>query len=579
MKRIPYGIENFERLIRGNYYFVDHSQYIEYIEKRASYILLLRPRRMGKSLFSSMLMSYYDIAKKDYFNELFGNLYIGQHPTPEANKYVVLKLDFSKIGKVDIEELPEAFFQYCKFEINYTFSYYGDLFTASEKETVLSGANAGRLVDTFDKIVKSKGLQSYLFIDEYDNFSNTVLTTHGVKAHEKITHGEGFYREFFKCCKGNFDRIYMTGVAPVTYDDLTSGFNIASIIALEPKYNHILGISETELRTMIDYCRNEGCFEMETDAVIAEMKPWYDNFCFSSYCYGKEAPIYNPAMVMNYMNFLLDNGIPPEEMIDYNARIDYKKLNYLVKAEDLDNREARFQILREICNKGYTIGNVKKQFPACEVGDLTNFKSMLFYYGALTFGGNDTRGGQKLIVTNKTMADLYLDYMVAHVYETAKITPLEKLQLEDAIAEAAVDGKWQPMIEKAGRIFNQYSSVRNAIYGEPDAQGFLRGLLCLNDYFDIWPELELNQGFSDLLLIPRADENCFTRYSYIIELKYMKSEDNNVEKAINEAKTQLLQYVQDIHLKTSGLLRGTPCTLLYIIVKGREFIKYGEIEG
>lgn len=293
MKRIPYGIENFDRLIRGNYYFVDHSQYIEYIEKRASYILLLRPRRMGKSLFSSMLMSYYDIAKKDYFNELFGNLYIGQHPTPDANKYVVLKLDFSKIGKVDIEELPEAFFQYCKFEINYTFSYYGDLFTASEKETVLSGANAERLVDTFDKIVKSKGLQSYLFIDEYDNFSNTVLTTHGVKAHEKITHGEGFYREFFKCCKGNFDRIYMTGVAPVTYDDLTSGFNIASIIALEPKYNHILGISETELRTMIDYYRNEGCFEMETDAVIAEMKPWYDNFCFSSYCYGKEAPIFS----------------------------------------------------------------------------------------------------------------------------------------------------------------------------------------------------------------------------------------------------------------------------------------------
>ncbi|MCD8386841.1 MAG: AAA family ATPase [Bacteroidales bacterium] len=358
MKRIPYGIEDFDRLIKEDYYFIDHSRYIELLENRASFILLLRPRRMGKSLFSNMMMSYYDIAKKDSFDRLFGNLYIGHHPTPLANKFVTLKLDFSRIGKVEMELLPDLFFDYCKAEIREAFQHYGDLFSSEEKDIVLNAPNAGRAVDSFDKMVKRKGLQSYLFIDEYDNFSNTVLASRGVKAHEDITHGEGFYREFFKCCKGSFDRIYMTGVAPVTYDDLTSGFNIATIIALEPKYNQILGITETELVEMIEYYRNEGCIQMDTDSIISEMKPWYDNFCFSESCYKKEAPIYNTAMVMNYLNYLIDNGVPPEEMIDYNARIDYKKLNYLVKAEDLSNREARFQILREICSNGFTCGKV-----------------------------------------------------------------------------------------------------------------------------------------------------------------------------------------------------------------------------
>lgn len=574
MKRIPYCIEDFEHIIREDYYFIDHTRYIEYLENRASFILLLRPRRMGKTLFSNMMMAYYDMAKRDVFQELFGSLWIGKHPTTNANSYVVLKLDFSKVGGAEnLDNLPKVFHCYCNEELERVIDYYGG-FTARERERILGAVNAGQAIDNFTSIVKNKGWRPYLFIDEYDNFSNVVLTTRGVKAHEKITHGEGFYREFFKCCKGSFERIYMTGVAPVTYDDLTSGFNIATIISLEPKFNHILGITESELREMLEYYRGENAIELDVDFIINEMKPWYDNFCFSQRGYGIEDPIYNPAMVMNCLNYLINNDDLPSEMIDYNARVDYKKLNYLVKAEDLNNIRARFDILREICSKGYTDGSIVRQFPAKEVGDLANFKSMLFYFGALTFGEFDPNFGQKLIVTNKTMADLYLTYMRDHILEPNVVDNGLAIELHQAIKNAAVNGNWKPMIEKASDIFNSYSSVRNAIYGEPDAQGFLRGLLCLNSYFDLWPELELNQGFSDIMLIPKASEYCITKYSYIIELKYMKSGDKDINKAINDAKDQLHQYIEDIHLTASGLLRGTPCTLLYIIIQDRKFIKF-----
>lgn len=577
MKLIPYGIEDFERLISENYYYIDHSQYIDYLERRASFILLLRPRRMGKSLFSNMMMAYYDMAKRDQFQELFGNLWIGKNPTQWANKFVTLKLDFSKVPEWSFRDLPKQFRDYCELELSKTLPRYGNLFSTEECNNILKASTASGMISLFVGYCKIKNVKSYLFIDEYDNFSNVVLTSHGVKAHGEITHGEGFFRQFFKACKGTFDRIYMTGIAPVTYDDLTSGFNIATVISLEPKYNHILGISETELRTMIEYYRDHGAIEMDTEAIVRDMKPWYDNFCFSEISYGKEAPIYNPAMVMNYMNHLIANGIPPTEKIDYNARVDYKKLNYLVKADDLDNREARFDILREICSKGYTDGSVKRQFPAEEVGDFDNFKSMLFYFGALTFGKRDDWGRRKLVITNKTMADLYLNYMLSHVYELSQTKNEEIKRLKNAIAEAAMTGEWRPMIDTSSEIFHRYSSVRNAIYGEPDAQGFLRGLLCLNDYFDIWPELELNQGFSDIMLIPKADTDCPTCHSYIIELKYMKSDDKNLEQAVTQAKKQLMQYVEDIHLSTSGLLQDTPCTLLYIIVQDRKFVKYEQI--
>lgn len=578
MKQIPYGIDDFERIITQDYYYIDKSQYIDIAEQQGSYLLFVRPRRMGKSLFVNMLMAYYDIAKKDQFESLFGSLWIGGHPTSEANKYLVLKFDFSHI-KYEPEELEKNFTSYCMNRIALFLEYYAEYFTSIEREHILNQQNIKDSIVDLVARCRIKGLQTYLFIDEYDNFSNIVLSARGVSAHEAITHGEGFYRDFFKACKGTFHRVFMTGVAPVTYDDLTSGFNIGNVVALKPAFDKAIGVTETELREMIEYYRSSGHITRNTDEIVKEMKPWYDNFCFSEECFGVEPPIYNTDMVMRYIRDLILDGKAPQEMLDTNARTDFNKLNYLVLAEDLDNREQRIKIVKDICAAGYIAGHVKEQFPASRCGDEENFKSMLFYFGTLTFGGWDEYGEPKLVVPNKTMGELYLQYMLVLArQEGFSLTNDQLNDLQRRIKEAAVNHNWRPLIEKIGECYSSYSSLRNSIRGEADVQGFVRGLLCLNRFYDIWPELELGNGYCDVLLLPKGTLRCPTRFSYLIEIKYMKADESNVESRIAEACAQLDRYVQDKHLTNNPLLLGTQLTKIYLVFQGNALIAFGAID-
>ncbi|MCD8387018.1 MAG: ATP-binding protein [Bacteroidales bacterium] len=577
MKQIPYGIDDFERIIQEDYYYIDKSEYIRTVEKQASYVLLVRPRRMGKSLFTNMLMAYYDILNKDKFEKLFGHLVIGQKPTEWANKFMVLKLDFSMVEN-QLENLEKDFTEYCFNQLSLYFKRYRDIYSMEEREEIMGCSSIKAAIVQLTSLNKLKGLRTYLFIDEYDNFTNTILAARGVKAHEAITRGDGFYRNFFQGCKGTFERIFMTGVSPVTYDDLTSGFHIADVVALLPKFNQAIGVTETELREMIEYYRSQGQITRTADDIITEIKPWYDNFCFSSRSYGVDPTIYNTDMVLRYLKELISEKLPPENMVDYAARTDPKKLDHLVLSEDLANREERINIINEICAKGYTTGVVEPEFPARDCGDERNFKSMLYYYGTITFGGWED-GEPRLIVPNKNMGDLYLDYMLKLAQDQGLQLNGKYKELQSAIREAAVEGKWQPMAEVIGRICQDYASVRNEIRGEWDLQGFLRGLLCLNRYYDVWPELELGHGFSDILLVPRGNPECPTRHSYIIEVKYVglekkgkKGEKDSLEDKVKEAGKQLAQYVADHHLCDGALLRGTDLTPLCFVFKGHRLV-------
>ncbi len=574
MKQIPTDVDNFVTLINEDYYYIDKTQYIRTLEAQKKFILFVRPRRMGKTLFSSMLMSYYDINYKDQFDRLFGNFAIGENPTSIANSYFVLKLDFSLVEGCD-EGLSKHFREYCLNKLKDYFDRYSDYYTFEQRNQVLSSQSVKNAIVRLVDITHLKKQKIYLFIDEYDNFTNVVLAARGVKAHEEITHGDGFYRDFFKGLKGTFDRIFMTGVSPVTYDDLTSGFSIADMVSLMPEFNAMVGITEEELRAMIDYYQDKEMIKCDPCRLIAEMKPWYDHFCFSDESFGKEPTIYNTQSVLRYLREYINQGKAPRTLIDRDARIDPEKLNFLVKSEDLKNRERREEIVKEICATGSTYGYVEEKFPASEVGDEDNFKSMLFYYGTLSFNGWNEDGITRLTVTNRTMADLYLKYLLDIIKsEGVDVNQLSK-ELYRNTQDAAVNGLWEPMVEKIGEIVKTYSSLRNIKGGEYDVQGFLRGLLCFSPYFAMWPELELNMGYSDLLLVPKNTATCPTSHSYLVELKYMKPQEKNVDRYIEEACLQLQQYIADNHLHDSHLLRGTSLTPLYLVFRNHQLVASG----
>ena len=285
-KPLPYGISDFRQIRTESLYFVDKSMYIETMEQAGHFLFLIRPRRFGKSLFLSMLRYYYDINERENFPEMFKGLWVAEHPTPWQGKFQVLHLDFSQVGG-DIHALEENFdgyirVQYRDFARRYA-QYYPDYYL-DELSRLTSASDIMSYVHTF---ARQQNHKLFLIVDEYDNFTNTVLNEQGEAIYHAMTHASGFYRDVFKKFKGNFDRILMLGVSPVTLDDLTSGYNIATNITMDSRFNRMLGFSETEVREMIRYYQSAGILHADEEALIAEMKPWYDGYCFSS---SKEMP-------------------------------------------------------------------------------------------------------------------------------------------------------------------------------------------------------------------------------------------------------------------------------------------------
>ena len=258
IKQIPYGVSDFVTVIKDNLYYVDKTMYIPELENQARNLFFIRPRRFGKSLFISMLRAYYDCyTTPEKFHELFGNLWIGQHPTVLQGKFQILYLDFSQVGG-DIYSLEKNFDDYCKVCYDYFVDKYAGIYSDDFISQVHNADNATSKLNLINAETQRQNLSLYLIIDEYDNFTNTVLNVHGEEVYHAITHANGFYRDVFKKFKGTFSRIFMTGVSPVTLDDVTSGFNIGWSISTNYKFNQMLGFSQEEVREMLTYYKEVG---------------------------------------------------------------------------------------------------------------------------------------------------------------------------------------------------------------------------------------------------------------------------------------------------------------------------------
>lgn len=410
-KRIPYGVSNFVDIMERNQYYVDKTMYLPMLEDEADSLFFIRPRRFGKSLFISMMQAYYDIDKKDRFQELFGNLWIGSHPTENRGKFQVLHLDFSRIGG-DISDLQERFDEYCGMCIDFFIEQkYRKYYEESTVKSVKAAKRTSAKLNAINLEASQKGYKLYLIIDEYDNFTNIVLNEHGEKMYRALTHASGFYREIFKVFKGMFARIFMTGVSPVTLDDLTSGFNIGWHISTKPIFNQMLGFSTEDVYDMIAYYQRIGKIsaDADVDAIFADMKPWYDNYCFAKSALRTQSKVFNCDMVLYYLRNYMETGEAPEQMIDPNTKTDYNKMKKLLQLDRLDGD--RKGIINEIAERGEILGNIETSFPAKMLIQPQMFVSLLFYYGMLTIKG--TRGDRLILgIPNNNVRKQYYEYLM-----------------------------------------------------------------------------------------------------------------------------------------------------------------------
>ena len=577
-KLIPYGISDFAQLRRENKYYTDKTMYLPRMEMAGNFLFLIRPRRFGKSLFMSMMQCYYDINRKDDFHELFDGLWISENPTSLQGQFEVLRLDFSQVvGSID--DLYENFNRYMCIELDGYADFYAYLYPAGFAEKVHSYDTYDGKLGYINNISRKLGHKRYLIIDEYDNFTNNVLNEKGEAVYHALTHASGFYRDVFKLFKGNFDRILMVGVSSVTLDDVTSGYNIASNITMDPRFNMMLGFSETEVREMIRYYQSVGVVTADEETLVQEMKPWYDNYCFSVKSINKDPKLFNSDMVLYYMQNIIAFGEAPENMVDNNTRTDYMKMNKLLQLDKLEKVETpngvRRGILYKIAQDGEIRENVNLSFPAYRMADKENFVSLLFFYGMLTFSepdGAETR----LVIPNNNVRLQYYDYLMRGYQEIAYIDTSE---INSSYTNAALRGNWQPMIELLADAYEKTTSVRQLIEGERNLQGFMNAYLSLNPYYFIAPEMEINHGYCDFFLMPNLLRWPMVRHSFILELKYLKSDASEADAARqwHEAEEQILRYAA-----APKVLQMTAGTTLHPVImqfKGYGLLRYSEVSA
>ena len=584
VKQVPYGVADFATVIEQNLYYVDKTMFIPELEKQPRNLFFIRPRRFGKSIFLSMLYSYYDCTQSHKFQSLFGNLWIGQHPTPLQGKYQVLFLDFSQITG-NIDKLETKFNSYLSINLDAFVRQYSEYYQA-EMEEILAQEDFEEKMELIFKAAKAHQYHLYLIIDEYDNFTNVILNERGENVYHAITHADGFYRDVFKKFKGNFERIFMMGVSPVTLDDVTSGFNIGWNISIKPEFDEMLGFSTTDVVEMFTYYKEHGSIpaDSDIDAIVNDMKPWYDNYCFAEEALKKKTRMFNCGMVLYYLRNYMDAGCPPEEMIDPNTRTDYGKMKKLLQFDKLDGE--RKGIIRKIAEEEQIVTQLYESFSAYQIPKAEIFPSLLFYYGMLTIKG--TRGSKLVLgIPNNNVRKQYYGYLEEEYQAKAYV---DVNQLTDYYYDMAYDGKWEEGLRFMADAYAKVSSVRDGIEAERNLQGFFMAYLNLNDYYITAPELELNHGYCDFFLLPDLTHYA-SQHSYILELKVLSKKDFSaiVEgeftedgKPMTKAEKQWREAVEQIHRyaeapRVEALRQGTKLHLIIMQFEGWELKRMEEV--
>lgn len=545
-KGIPYGVTDFRLIREGRYYYVDKTRYITLVEDAARFFFLIRPRRFGKSLFINMLTWYYDINRKDRFEELFGDLYIGQHPTEEQGKYLILSFNFSAVNP-DPDKLIESFEWHCHLRFMEFVGAYASYFDSGFAEEVKNAPSATAKFSYIISKAKELELPIYLVIDEYDNFSNVILANTGTAHYKSLTHGAGVFRFFFNLIKeeatgdGPIKRMFITGVSPVTMDDVTSGFNIGANMSCDIRFNNIIGFNEREVKQMLNYYKEEADISDPVDDLVKMIKPWYDNYCFS--VDSLDEPIYNSDMILYFLNNYLPHKKPYFNMIDNNIRTDYNKLRHLIRLDKTFGLNA--SIIQDIIANGSIVAEIKTAFPAEDLAKPDNFKSLLYYYGLLSISGVK-RGDTVLSIPNLTVREQLYGYLI-EAYREAKLFELDLSNLNNLVKDMAYDGVWEPAFRYFASELERQSAIREFIEGEAHIKGFLLAYLGLTRAFIIYPEHESNKGYADFYMMPDLIHQPEIAYSYIVEVKYANRDASSaeIEALKSEATKQLHRYADD----------------------------------
>ena len=563
MKQIMYGVTDFARIRAENGYFVDRTALIRELEK-TSYAMFLRPRRFGKSLLCSILQCYYDIDYAGRFEEFFGGLDIGREPTAERGKYLFIDFNFTGVEK-RIDRVQDSFNEYCSERLDVFVERQAGRLPEGTTAAVLAKRTCHEKFNTLTMRLKGSGLALYITIDEYDNFTNTILAE-SRESYEALCHGDGFFKQFFNELKlattgtdAPVTRLFVTGVTPVTMDDVTSGFNIAANISLNPAFAALTGFTHGDVRAMLAYYRAHAGFAFDEAAVFETMRRWYDGYRFSpeTGADGKEPPrVANPTLVLYYMQYFLQNHKPQPDLVDENLRTDYMKIRHVITEGRRIN--GNFHRLEDLLARLGATATLRKSFQARELGVADNFVSFLFYNGLVTVTG-ERMGRSTLGIPNLTVGEFLHDFVPKAYRDLNGIDP-RVFDIANGMADFAETGDWRGALETACGVVSRYWRVRDAVEGERVVQTALCSLLYVgHGPYVVRHERESAGGFVDIAFEPQLARWPEIGHAALVELKYLKASDDASPAALakirDAAAAQLARYAADHDLARAWNLK------------------------
>ena len=520
IRPILYGVADYAQIRKKNAWFVDRTAKIRDLESIA-YAVFLRPRRFGKSLLVSLLRAYYDVQFADRFEEFFSGTDIGADPTDERGSYLVLYFNFSAVSK-NPGQAESSFNDYASLCIDTFAETYRDRLPGGVAEKILVASDCVAKLSRITQGLMNKDVKLYVLIDEYDNFTNTILAESGQAAYEALCHGKGFFKQFFTNLKdatsgteAPVTRLFITGVSPVTLDDVTSGFNIGTNISLDPLFADFTGFRHDDLRAMADYYAPRCGFNADKacDAAIA----WYDNYRFGS---ASAPSIANTTLVLYLFDKLVRVKAWPDDMVDENLRTDYAKIRHLVT---MDHRlNGNFHVLENLLAGGALEEPIVRSFQANELSKKENFTSLLYWLGITTITG-EKFGNTVFGVPNETLKELAAKMIPAAYSDIHKIDE-RVFDINDGLCDFAEKGEWRGFVDILSEIVRENFAVRDAVEGEKVVQSTLVALLtAAKGPYLVSHEREAGGGFYDLALAPRLDRWPDIGHAALIEMKYVKA--------------------------------------------------------
>ena len=522
MRPILYGVADYALLRKKNGWFIDRTAKIRDLEDIA-YAVFLRPRRFGKSLLTAILEAYYDVRYADRFDEFFSGTDIGADPTDERGKYLVLKFDFSAVSK-DIAKVGDSFDAYAALRCDTFARDYADRLPAGLADRVLKASGVCAKLNEIVAGLAHTPIKLYVIIDEYDNFTNTILAESGLNAYNELCHGDGFFKQFFAILKtatsgteAPVTRLFITGVSPVTMDDVTSGFNIGTNISLRPQFADFTGFRHEDIHAMADYYAPRCGFD--ADKAYDTALTWYDNYRFGS---AGAPPLANTTLVLYFFEQLVNAKVWPDDMVDENLRTDYAKIRHLVT---MDHRlNGNFHVLENLLASGALEEPIAKSFQANELSKKENFTSLLCWLGITTITG-EKFGKTVFGVPNETLKELAAK-MIPAAYADIHQIDERVYDINNGLCDFAEKGEWRGFIGILSRIVKENFAVRDSAEGEKVVQSTLVALLtAAKGPYLVSHEREAGGGFYDLALAPRLDRWPDIGHAALIELKYVKAGD------------------------------------------------------